>query len=253
MGIISIIPITGLPIIKEGDDIVGMMESCLGSMGETVEDGDVFVIASTIISKQEGQLHDLRDIEPTGEAKELSLKTGKDPRLCELIIRSSEKILKVGEGPIISLTKQGFICASAGIDTSNIAGDKNIVATLPQNPDDSAVHIREELEARHDKRVAVIISDTQGRPFRAGAIGVCVGLSGIEPFVAYRGKKDLYGYELRASVIGRADEIASAADIAMGQSDEGFPVIIVRGANFIYSDDAKATGFIREREKDLFR
>lgn len=248
---IEIIPVGGIPLVKTGDDIAQIILDSISDL--PVEEGDVFVIASTIVSKSEGQLHDLRSMAPSDEAMLLSERTGKDPRLCELIIKSSRRILRVGEGPIISETLHGFICASSGIDTSNIAGDAQIVATLPVDPDASARRIRESLQSSLDRRIAVIISDTHGRPFRSGAIGVCVGLSGIEPLYCYKGEKDLYGYELKASVIARADEIASAADLAMGQSNEGYPVIIVRGSRYIRSEQARATDYIREEGKDLFR
>jgi len=248
---IKLIPLKGIPLIGRGDDIARIILDSLTDF--EVLDDDVFVIASTIISKSEGQLHDLRSIDPSNEAEELSKRTGKDPRLCELILRNSKRVVKVGEGPLITETFHGFICASSGVDTSNIAGDKNIVATLPIDPDLSARRIRKGLEEALGKRIAVIISDTHGRPFRSGAIGVCIGLSGIDPFYCYRGERDLYGYELRASVINRADEIASAADIVMGQSNGGCPVVVVRGSSYFPSNDAKAVDIIRDEKKDLFR
>jgi len=248
---IEIIPLEGIPLIKPGDNIPQIIMDALEE--QDVLEGDVFVIASTIVSKAEGQLHDLRSITPSEDAKRLSEKTNKDPRLCELILKSSKGIVKVGNGPLITETPHGFICASSGVDTSNIAGDKNIVATLPDDPDRSALQIRRELEERLGKKIVVLISDTHGRPFRSGAIGVCVGLSGMDPFYCYKGEKDLYGYELRASVINRADEMTCAADMVMGQSNSGYPVVIVRGSTFFPSETSRALDILREKEKDLFR
>ncbi|HOP09074.1 MAG TPA: coenzyme F420-0:L-glutamate ligase [Candidatus Methanofastidiosa archaeon] len=248
---IQLIPVGGLPLVKPGDNIPEMITAALN--GTDVKDNDVFVIASTIISKAEGQIHDLRSICPSEEAEELSLRTGKDPRLCEVILRNSRKVIKVGDGPLITQTPHGFICASSGVDTSNIAGDTNIVATLPLDPDASARSIRMALEASLGKKIVVLISDTHGRPFRSGAIGVCIGLSGMDPFYCYKGEKDLYGYELRASIINRADEITSAADMVMGQSNTGYPVVIVRGSTYFKSEDARAVDIVREEAKDLFR
>ena len=241
-----------MPLVQQGDDIAMLIRSALESEHVTLQDGDVLVIASTIVSKAEGCYHNLCDIEPGEQALQLSQRTGKDPRLCELIIRYSPSLPRVGDGPKIAMTPHGFICASAGIDTSNVAGNTDIVCTLPTDPDASARHIRAALEAATGAQLAVIVSDTHGRPFRSGAIGVCVGLSGIEPFWHYKGEHDLYGYELHASLIARADEIASAADMAMGQSDDGVPVVIVRNARY-RKGECSATAFNREAASDLFR
>ncbi len=249
---VEILPVQTLPLVKQGDDIAALIRSAMEREGITPMEGDVLVVASTIISKAEGCYHDLTAITPGDGARELSEKTGKDPRLCELILQYSPSILRVGDGPIIALTPHGFICASAGIDTSNIAGSTDIVCTLPEDPDASARSIRTALESACGKRLAVIISDTHGRPFRSGAIGVCIGLSGIEPFWHYKGEHDLYGYELHSSLIARADEIASAADMVMGQSDDGVPVVIIRNVRY-HAGECSAQAFNREAQSDLFR
>jgi coenzyme F420-0:L-glutamate ligase/coenzyme F420-1:gamma-L-glutamate ligase len=249
---VELIAVTPFPLVKQGDDIGALILDALETMGISLEKDDVVVVASTIVSKAEGTFIDLRMVEPSERACALSATTGKDPRLCEAILRSSKRILKVGPGPIIAETHHGFICASAGIDTSNVAGNHDIVCALPSNPDRSARTIRTTLEEAFDTRIAVIVSDTQGRPFRIGALGVSVGLSGIDPVWRYKGEKDLYGYTLNASVIARADEVAAAADLVMGQSNEGIPVVIVRGARYRRSDDP-ATTYIREEQNDLFR
>lgn len=250
--VISILPLHHIPIIKESDDIGKIIVNALNLSKITIEEGDIIVVSSTIVSKAEGALLDLNTIKPSERALELADASGKDPRLCEAILRSSRSIIKVGVGPIIAETKHGFICASAGIDTSNVAGNVNIVCTLPVDPDASARKIKEVIETATGKRIAVLLSDTQGRPFRAGAVGVTVGMSGIDPFWFYKGERDLYDYELKSSVIARADEVASAADMVMGQANEGIPVVIVRGVRYQVSE-VPATTYNREKEKDLFR
>jgi len=246
---VSLIPVNGIPLVKKGDDIPSLVADAFGK--DSFEEGDVLVIASTIVSKAEGMMVDLNGISPGKEAEGLSVRTGKDPRLCQLILDCSDEIIAAGCGPVISKTHHGYICASAGIDTSNIAGDTSIVCPLPRDPDDSARKIRRSLQQMCNKRLAVIISDTQGRPFRVGALGVSIGQSGIDPLYRYKGKKDLYGYELHSSVIARADGIAAAADVVMGQADEGIPVVVVRGAEYTVSDEP-ATSYMRDPEKDLF-
>lgn len=249
---IEIIPIPDVPLIKEGDDIGQILLDCLAKKSISLQDSDVIVIAQTIISKAEGNIIDLRKIIPSPESIELSNKTGKDPRLCELILREAVEIVRVGEGPIIAETKQGIVCASCGIDHSNVLGDLDHVALLPEDPDRSAFKIREKIRKETKKDVAVIINDTQGRPLRAGAVGTAVGLSGLVPIWVRAGEPDLFGYVLTASPIAVADELASAASILQGQSDEGIPAVIIRGARYL-KGEGTAKGLLRNREKDLFR
>lgn len=249
---IEIIPVPGIPLIKEGDDIGLILIECLETHGIFLQDSDVIVIAETIISKAEGNIVDLRDMKPSSHALELSEKTGKDPRLCELILREAVEIVRVGNGPIIAETKQGIVCASCGIDHSNVTGDKDHVVLLPENPDRSAAEIREKILKATGKDVSVIINDTQGRPLRAGAVGTAIGLSGLIPIWVRAGESDLYGYVLEASPIAIADELASAASILHGQSDEGIPIVIIRGARYLRGEGSAAE-LQRDREKDLFR
>ncbi|MHC1605178.1 MAG: coenzyme F420-0:L-glutamate ligase [Candidatus Methanofastidiosia archaeon] len=249
---IEIIPVRFVPLVNFNDDIGAIIVEATRKMGLKIKDGDVFVVASTIVSKSEGNVWDLSKIEPTKNALALSKTTGKDPRLCELILRESKNIVRVGNGPIIAETKHGFVCASAGIDTSNVAGDGDIVCTLPEDPDASARWIRKTIENEMKRKVAVIVSDTQGRPFRAGAVGVAIGLSGIDPYWRHAGEKDLFGYELHSSVVAKADQLATAAELVMGQAGEGIPIAIIRGARYNISEKG-AREYIRKREKDLFR
>jgi coenzyme F420-0:L-glutamate ligase/coenzyme F420-1:gamma-L-glutamate ligase len=249
---IEIISVPGIPLIKEGDDVGLILIECLKKQRISLQDSDVIVIAETIISKAEGNVVDLRDIEPTEQAMELSKKTGKEPRLCELILREAVEIVRVGNGPIIAATKHGNVCASCGIDHSNVAGDKNHVVLLPDDPDGSAVEIRETILKATGKDVAVIINDTQGRPLRAGAVGTAIGLSGLVPIWVRAGECDLYGYILEASPIAIADELASAASLLQGQADESIPIVILRGVRYLRGEGS-AADLLRDREKDLFR
>jgi coenzyme F420-0:L-glutamate ligase/coenzyme F420-1:gamma-L-glutamate ligase len=249
---IEIISVPGIPLIKEGDDVGLILIECLKTQGISLQDSDVIVIAETIISKAEGNVVDLRDIEPTAQAMELSEKTGKEPQLCELILREAVEMVRVGKGPIIAETKHGNVCASCGIDHSNVAGDKNHVVLLPDDPDRSAVEIRKKIRKAIGKDVAVIINDTQGRPLRAGAVGTAIGLSGLVPIWVRAGESDLYGYILEASPIAIADELASAASLLQGQADEGIPIVILRGVRYMRGEGS-AADLLRDREKDLFR
>lgn len=250
--VVELIPLQTIPLVKEGDCIGSLICEALAREGRGLKDGDVVAVASTIVSKAEGCYHDLSTLVPRNEALAMADKTGKDPRLCELIIRYSRSIVRVGKGPIIAETPHGFICASAGIDTSNVAGTTDIVCTLPADPDASARAIRDTLQEAHKATIGVLVTDTQGRPFRCGAIGVAIGLSGIDPFWYYKGERDLYGYELHASLISRADELASAADLVMGQSDEGVPVVIIRNARY-HPGESSAQSLNRVPADDIFR
>ena len=160
--------------------------------------------------------------------------------------------MKIGDTVIVVETNDGNICASAGIDVSNVCGDESFVGLLPLNPDNEADRIRNSLKKITGKDVAVIISDTQGRPFRSGAIGVAIGVSGMKPLWKRAGEKDLYGYELKSSIIATADEAASAASLLMGQADEGIPVAIIRGARYL-KGEGSSKELLREKKKDLFR
>lgn len=246
-GEIRIIPVTGIPLIKEGGDLSKIITDRI-----ELEDWDIVVICETVVSKSQGRIVNLIKIKPSSKAIEYSKKTGKDPRLVQLILDESKEVLKVGDSVIVVETKDGNICASAGIDVSNVCGDESIVGLLPKDPDKEAEKIRLELKKLTGKDVAVIISDTQGRPFRSGAIGVAIGVSGMNPLWKRAGEKDLYGYELKSSIIATADEASSAASLLMGQADEGIPVVIIRGTRY-QKGKGSSKELLREKEKDLFR
>lgn len=248
-GIVQIIPVIGLPEFKEGDDIASSINNALRKSRISLLNRDIIVIKQKIISKSEGRLVRLKSIRPSREAKRIGLEQGKDPRIVELILRESKRIVRIGHGVIITETKHGFVCANAGIDQSNVR--KGYVALLPEDPDRSARSIRIKLESLSGKSIAVIITDTFGRPWRKGQTDVAIGCSGIEPLISYKGKKDRYGYKLRVTQPAIVDEIAGAAELVMGKLSH-IPVAIVRGVRYRRGEDG-VRSIIMEKERDLFR
>ncbi|MEM2264522.1 MAG: coenzyme F420-0:L-glutamate ligase [Nitrososphaerota archaeon] len=226
---IRIIGLTNMPLIKKGDDIAKIIIENIEKEGLCIEEGDIIVISQKIISKAEGRIINLKKIKPSEKAIKIAEITNKDPRLVEIILKESRKIIKACPGHLIVKTKQGIVCANAGVDRSNVAGKEDIVTLLPKNPDYSANKIRKKIEKIYGKKIGVVISDTYGRPLRNGHINMAIGLSGIKPFKDYRGKKDIFGYELKIKNIAIVDEIASAAELIMGQAKERIPVVIIKG------------------------
>jgi len=236
--------------IREGADIGNLILKSIKEKKESLKENDVIVITHKIISKSEGRTIDLTKIIPSEESKNISYRTGKDPKLVELIISQSNEIIKIQRDIIITETKHGFVCANSGIDTSNVEKSNHVVL-LPVDPDKSAREIRNYIKSRTKTNVAVIISDTFGRPFRKGQVNVAIGVAGIDPIKSYIGKSDMYGNILRVTEIAIADEIASAAELVMGKSLR-VPVTIVRGYNFS-SSDASISKVTRAKKDDLFR
>jgi coenzyme F420-0:L-glutamate ligase/coenzyme F420-1:gamma-L-glutamate ligase len=251
---ITLAAIPGIPLIRAGDDLAEILLERMGRAGMAVQHGDVLVICQKIVSKAEGRLVPLSEVAPSAEALALAAETGKDARLVELILRESRAILRQRPQLLIAEHRLGWICANAGIDRSNVARpeEDEVVLLLPEDPDRSARHLRDALSAATGRELAVIINDTHGRPFRNGAVGVAIGVAGMAPLSDLRGQPDLFGYRLQTSVLGTADEIASAASLLMGQADEGRPAILVRGAP-IYLGEGSARELQRPEEKDLFR
>lgn len=251
---LKLIGIHGIPLIKKGDNLSSIIIKAIDDDGFELFDEDIIVIAETAISKSEGSIIDLNSKEPSELALELSKKTGKDARLVEAIIEESNEIVKVGRDFIISETQHGFVCANAGIDESNV--EFGLATPIPIDPDSSARIIREEIENKLGIQVAVVISDTQGRPFREGAVGVAIGISGISAVWNRQGEKDLYGRELQTTEIAIADELAASASIVMGQADEGIPVVVVRGVDYfkkLRDESATSKQLIRPKKFDVFR
>jgi len=246
---IEIIPVTGIKEVSRGQDIGALIVEACKKSGLAIRNRDVIVVTHKIISKAEGRILDLSTIIPSSFAKKSGVHLGKDPRQVEVILSESRRLVKMVRGLIIAETQQGFVCANAGVDQSNVKLGK--VVLLPKRPDKSAKKIRDKLREDSKAEVAVIISDTFGRPWREGQIDVAIGLAGIDPFVDYRGKTDQYGYNLKATIICVADELASAAELCMNKLDR-VPVVIIRG--YPYSlKDVPSRQLARKPSRDLFR
>jgi len=241
----------GFPDVKRGDAIPQLVLACLRRAGFPPADGDVLVIAHKVVSKAEGALHDLATITPGPEAERLAAETDKDPRLCQLILDQSRRIVRQRRGLIIAEQRLGLVCANAGIDHSN-AGGGDWVVTLPDDPDRSAREVRDAVLQGFSASVGVIINDSHGRAWREGAIGCCIGCAGFEPVHSHIGQTDRSGYVLRTSTEGVADELAAAATLLQGQSAEGRPLALIRGAP-VQPGEAGADALVRRPEKDLFR
>lgn len=251
MGMIQIIGINGLPIVKEGDNLAKLICESAEKQGTPIRDGDILVVTHVVASRAEGKIVNLDDVVPSEFAKKIAMQYDKDPAMVEVVLRESKSIKRMGDGKLITETKHGFVCANSGVDKSNVPGER-IVALLPDDPDASAEKIRQEIKRLTSYDVAVIISDTHGRPLREGEINVAIGVAGIKPIKDRRGEKDLFGYVLRVKQTAVADELSSAAELVIGQADEAVPVAIIRGYKYPKSENAKATELIRPPEKDLF-
>jgi coenzyme F420-0:L-glutamate ligase/coenzyme F420-1:gamma-L-glutamate ligase len=248
---IQIIPIQNLPLIKKGDNIAELICNAAKKQNTSIQDNDIIVITHVMASKAEGNVVNLDEITPSEFAKTIAKQTDKDPAIVEVVLREAKSIVRMGNNSIITETKHGFFCANSGVDRSNVPGERN-VALLPENPDQSSAQIREQIRALTGKDVAIIISDTHGRPLRDGEINVAVGVAGLQPIRDRRGEKDLYGYVLRVKRTAIADELSSAAELVIGQADEAIPAAIIRGYPYPKSETAKATELIRPKEKELF-
>ena len=258
---ISLFGLPKIPKISPEDDIAEIIMNSLkiGNLG--LENGDILVIAQSIVSKSIGAIVNLDAVHVGEEAlniykkmEPLILKEGipkKTPQLIQLILDESKKVIKA-EHVLIVETKFGFICANAGIDKSNVEGENN-VTLLPKDPDVEAEKIRKRLKNLAGKDVAIIISDSFGRPFRRGSIGVAVGISGISALLDMRGERDLYGKTLQSTIVGQVDNLTSAAQLIMGEASEGLPVILIRGYNFKFEENSTIKEIIRPKETDVFR
>ena len=213
---------------------------------------DILVIAQKIISKQEGMFVELARVIPSKQALEIRKSVNKDPRIIELILQESRKIIKIFNKTMIVETNQGFICANAGIDQSNVSKNKDRVLLLPRNPDQTASRIRREIKRKTGREIAVIISDTFGRPFRNGQTNVAIGVSGLKPIKSYIGKKDMYGNVLKVTEIAIADEIAGASELVMGKCNK-IPAVIIRGFNFTITRKSNIKDLNRREKLDMFR
>ncbi len=247
---IEIIGLIGLPEVRPGDDLAALIVEAVRRQGMSLEGGDVLVVTQKVVSKAEGRLVNLREVEPSPYARELAARMGKDARLLEVILGESRRIVRQEGSVLITETKQGFVCANAGVDASNVGGGE-MVSLLPEDPDRSAEGIRAAIGEKLGVAVAVIVSDTFGRPWREGHTNVAVGLAGMSPFLDYVGQADPHGYVLRVSTMAVADELAGAAELVMGKLSR-VPVAIVRGFDYQRAEGS-ARQLIRPEERDLFR
>lgn len=245
----QLIVLKGIPKVKRGDDLAELTFRAAEKQNISLEENDVIVLAQTIISKSEGNVINLREVKPSKLAERMAVRLDKDPREVEVILQQSSEIVRLSH-VIISRTKHGFICANAGVDHSNV--DPEYVTILPDDPDASAVKVRDSIKRKLNVNVAVIITDTQGRAFRRGCVGVAVGVAGMNPLLDLRGRRDLYGKELRVTITSPADALAAAAAAVMGEASEGTPVVVVKGASYDRSHGS-ARELVRPPEQDLFR
>jgi coenzyme F420-0:L-glutamate ligase/coenzyme F420-1:gamma-L-glutamate ligase len=249
--VIQVIPVRIAGDIEPGTDLGDKIAGALLQNGIAPATNDVIVIAQKIVSKAEGRTVDLDKIKPSPKALRLARQLRKDPRIVELILKESREVVKVQNGIIITETKHGLVCANSGVDQSNLA-DANSAVLLPKDPDASARKLHAIFRRRTGADVAVVITDTFGRPFREGQINVAIGVAGLNPIRSYIGRKDMFGRRLHVTEIAVADELASAAELVMNKSD-GVPVAVVRGFEFERDDAASARRLIRAKKNDLFR
>ena len=249
-GELRIIPVRGIGEVRPGDDLCATILAALRAQDAQLIDGDVLVVTQKIVSKAEGRLVDPATVAPSHMAEMAAAQGKKDAGYYEVVLRESRRIVKMDRGVLVTETHHGLICANAGVDESNVAGGR-AVTLLPADPDASAARLRAELRDRAGADVAVIVSDTFGRPWREGQVNVAIGLAGLAPLADYAGQPDGYGYTMQATLIAVADELASAAELVMGKTD-AVPVAIVRGYAYATAE-GRAAQLIRAPEKDLFR
>jgi coenzyme F420-0:L-glutamate ligase/coenzyme F420-1:gamma-L-glutamate ligase len=253
---LTLTSLPGIPMIQPDDDLSAILIESLRQAEIQLQDGDVLVLAQKIVSKAEGRLVNLETIRPSPQALELAQQSAKDPRLAEVILRESNAILRVRPGTIIVEHRLGFICASAGVDHSNVetasgnAGDW--VLLLPRDPDASARSIRNRLQDASGARIGVLIIDSHGRAWRLGTVGITIGIAGMPGLVDLRGKPDLFDFHLQITQVGAADELAAAASLVMGQAAEGIPAVHVRGFPYPLRE-ASLNELLRPKGEDLFR
>jgi coenzyme F420-0:L-glutamate ligase/coenzyme F420-1:gamma-L-glutamate ligase len=245
----EVIGVDGIPEVRPGDDVARLIVEATVRQATPLATKDVVVIGQKIVSKAEGRLLRLDDVTPSGVATAMAAGIGRDPRLIEVVLRESRRVVRMDKGILITETHHGWVCANAGVDQSNV--DEGTVALLPEDPDRSARGLREAIRARTGADVAVIIADTFGRPWREGLTNVAIGLSGLGPLKSYLGELDSAGRPLQATVLAVADELAAAAEVVMGKLDR-VPVAILRGVPFSPSEEGSKP-LLRDPARDLFR
>jgi coenzyme F420-0:L-glutamate ligase/coenzyme F420-1:gamma-L-glutamate ligase len=250
MSTIAIIPIPGIPQVKPNDDLPSLLLDAIDRAKVGLKSGDILVICQKIVSKAEGAVVDLKTVEPSPFARQIAAMWEKDPRLVEVVLRESSRIVRMKNGVVITETKHGWVCANSGVDESNSLGD-DIAIVLPKDPDASARGIRIAIQERRSITVGVIITDTFGRPWRDGLVEFALGVSGLEPLLDLRGTQDLQGRKLHHTVVAVADELAAAAGLVM-EKGAAVPAVIIRGYQFIPAE-GDSQKLIRPADADLFR
>jgi len=251
---VTLIPLHGIKLVEPGDDLGAIAVNAFAANGLVPRNGDVLVVAQKIVSKSEGRYADVAAIEPSSRAIALAAEVDKDPRFVEVVLSESKRVVRHRPGLLIVEHRLGFVMANAGIDHSNVAaavgGER--VLLLPEDPDGSARALREHLAGAFGTRIAVIISDSFGRAWRKGTVGVALGAAGLPALIDMRGRPDLFGRALQVTETGFADEIAAAAGLLMGQADEAVPMVLVRGLSWSAPEVTAAT-LVRPAGHDLFR
>jgi coenzyme F420-0:L-glutamate ligase/coenzyme F420-1:gamma-L-glutamate ligase len=248
-----VVALAGVPLVQAGDDLCRIVLDAVAAGALTLTDGDIVVLAQKIVSKAEDRQVALATIEPSPDAIALAQTTGKDPRLVELILSETDEVVRARPNVLIVRHRLGLVLANAGIDQSNTgAGDGVQALLLPTDPDASATRLRDQIQAMTGATVAVLVIDSLGRAWRMGTIGTAIGVAGLAAVLDLRGRPDLNGRQLESSELGLADEIAAAASLAMGQADEGTPIVLIRGLVYDVAGGL-ARDIVRDRAMDLFR
>jgi len=251
---LELLAVPGFPLVTPGDDLAALLADCLAAAGIVLQDGDAVVFAQKVVSKAEGRLVDLAQVSPSPRALALANLVAKDPRLVEVILSESRRVVRQRENVLIVEHRLGLVMANAGVDQSNVASADSgeFALLLPVDPDASARRLRAALSQRCGCSLAVIINDSFGRPWRRGSVGVAIGCAGLTALADLRGKPDMFGRTLRVTEVGLADEVAAAASLLMGQADEALPIVIVRGLA-LEEVGTPAAVLIRSPDEDLFK
>jgi len=245
----EVIAVEGLPEIRRGDDLARLMVEAARRQDTPIRDRDLLVVSQKIVSKTEGRLVRLSEVTPSTRALTVAEEIGRDPRLVEVILSESRRVVRQDKGVLIVETHHGWVCANAGVDQSNV--DADTACLLPEDSDRSAAQLRERLRALTGHDLAIVVADTFGRPWREGLVNVAVGLAGFQPIVSYLGKEDPAGHVLQATILALADELASAAEPVMGKLDR-IPVVIIRGLDW-ERGEGSSRALMRDPARDLFR
>ncbi|MSQ11147.1 MAG: coenzyme F420-0:L-glutamate ligase [Dehalococcoidia bacterium] len=247
---LRVISIIGVPEVRPGDDVGRVLVEAARKQGTALQDGDVLVVTQKIVSKAEGRTVRLSSVEPSALARSIAAQWGKDARHVEVVLRESKRVVRMDRGILICETKHGFVCANAGVDASNVA-EADAVTVLPEDPDASAGAIRATVLSLTGVEVAVLVSDSFGRPWRLGTTNVAIGVAGMEPLIDYRGQRDAYGRQLQTSITALADELTSVAEVVARKADS-VPATIVRGATY-QRGQGSGKALLRDLSEDMFR